>query len=283
MPITNEQKIRRKNHIGSSDMSAILGLNPYRTAYDVWLDKTGQIEPQEGNDRMDFGSAIEGTILNYAERELGTLRRNITIGLAGTPIESNLDAQCEADECPVEAKSTGIFGPIYGEWGEPGTDQIPDWILPQCHIHLIVTGAETCFVPALIGTRGLVMYRVEANERMKRIILERAMEFWEHVEDGTPPPESTPSPSILKHIRREPKKIISIPADAVSRWMRAKEECSRAEAEKEAAQAAVVAALADAEAGDLGDGSMVTYYEQTRKAYEVKEAKFRVLRFKKGR
>lgn len=282
MPITEEQRVRRKRHIGSSDMSAILGLNPYRTAYDVWLDKTGQLEQQEGNDRMDFGNAVEETILDYAERELGTLRRNITIGLAGTPIESNLDAQCEADECPVEAKSTGIFGPIYGEWGEPGTDQIPDWILPQCHIHLIVTGAATCYVPALIGTRGLVMYQVEANERMKRIILERADEFWRYVEDGTPPPESTPSPSILKHIRREPKKVIDIPVDAVARWLKAKEEFARAEAEKDLAQAAVIAAMSDAECGrsELGD---VTYYEQTRKAHEVKESKFRVLRFKKGR
>ena len=30
----------RKNYLGGSDLGAIAGLNPYRTALDVYLDKT---------------------------------------------------------------------------------------------------------------------------------------------------------------------------------------------------------------------------------------------------
>ncbi len=41
MPITNRQRKLRQDHIGSSDMAAILGVDPWRTAYDVWLEKTG--------------------------------------------------------------------------------------------------------------------------------------------------------------------------------------------------------------------------------------------------
>lgn len=43
MPITQKQREFRRSHIGSSDIAAILGKDPYKTAYDVWLDKTGQL------------------------------------------------------------------------------------------------------------------------------------------------------------------------------------------------------------------------------------------------
>ena len=34
----------RRSGIGGSDIAAILGLSPWKTAVDVWLDKTGQRE-----------------------------------------------------------------------------------------------------------------------------------------------------------------------------------------------------------------------------------------------
>ena len=44
----------RRTGIGGSDAGAILGVNKYRTALDVYLDKTGQAEDQVENDAPDF-------------------------------------------------------------------------------------------------------------------------------------------------------------------------------------------------------------------------------------
>ncbi len=42
---------KRKNTIGGSDASAIVGLNPYRSNVDLWLEKTGQIIPEDISDK----------------------------------------------------------------------------------------------------------------------------------------------------------------------------------------------------------------------------------------
>jgi len=48
MSITEAQRIDRKNHLGSSDIPAIMGFSRFSTnKYDVWLEKTGRVQPKE--------------------------------------------------------------------------------------------------------------------------------------------------------------------------------------------------------------------------------------------
>ena len=49
----------RLTGLGGSDIGAILGLNPWRTPYQVFLEKTGQAEPFTGNLQTRFGSYAE--------------------------------------------------------------------------------------------------------------------------------------------------------------------------------------------------------------------------------
>lgn len=37
----------RRNRIGGSEVASILGISPYRTAYNLWLEKTGKQEPED--------------------------------------------------------------------------------------------------------------------------------------------------------------------------------------------------------------------------------------------
>ncbi|EAC2591077.1 hypothetical protein JT90_16020, partial [Listeria monocytogenes] len=39
--------LTRRQGIGGSDAGIIMGLNKYKTAFELWLDKTGQILPDE--------------------------------------------------------------------------------------------------------------------------------------------------------------------------------------------------------------------------------------------
>ena len=38
---------RKSKSIGGSDASVIMGLNPYKSPYQLWMEKTGQVEPPE--------------------------------------------------------------------------------------------------------------------------------------------------------------------------------------------------------------------------------------------
>lgn len=51
----------RKNTIGGSDASAVIGKNPYRTNVDLWLEKTGQVVPEDISDKpyVKFGTEAE--------------------------------------------------------------------------------------------------------------------------------------------------------------------------------------------------------------------------------
>lgn len=51
----------RGNTIGGSDASAIVGMNPYKTNEDLWLEKTGQIIPEDIGDKpyVKYGTEAE--------------------------------------------------------------------------------------------------------------------------------------------------------------------------------------------------------------------------------
>ena len=41
----------RKNYIGGSDASAVIGMNPYKTNVDLWREKTGLVTPEDISDK----------------------------------------------------------------------------------------------------------------------------------------------------------------------------------------------------------------------------------------
>ena len=50
----------RRMGIGGSDVSVIAGINPYKSVHQLWLEKTGQIEPEDvENDYTHFGNVLE--------------------------------------------------------------------------------------------------------------------------------------------------------------------------------------------------------------------------------
>lgn len=64
------QKERQKS-IGGSEAAAILGYNPYKTAYSVWADKTGRAAPIEDNKYMRAGRLLEPVIVQMFQEETG--------------------------------------------------------------------------------------------------------------------------------------------------------------------------------------------------------------------
>ena len=140
MPITAQQREERKAWLGSSDMAAIMGLDPWRTPADVWAEKTGRLEQQEETSVMRRGNLLEGAILNFAEQELGKLTRNVRSTVPELHLAANTDAVADygdpQNRLPVEAKSVGLWGDAGDDWGQEGTDEVPERVIVQCHVHM---------------------------------------------------------------------------------------------------------------------------------------------------
>ncbi len=69
----------RKNHIGGSDASACVGVNPYKSNVDLWEEKTGLRQPEDisGKDYVIYGTRAEGHLREFHEEEYFNLLKKI--------------------------------------------------------------------------------------------------------------------------------------------------------------------------------------------------------------
>ncbi|GAJ12874.1 unnamed protein product, partial [marine sediment metagenome] len=233
----------------------------------------------------ELGQVMESVVLDWAERGLGKLQRGRRVTLGRLAV--NLDGET-ADAIPVEGKTSGLTGPVYGEWGEAGTDQVPIWVTPQVHAQMMATGADHAYVAALLGGRGFVLYRIPRSHALCNHICVVVDEFWEkYVKTKTPPPDTeTTSLAVLESIRREPKSTTAIEAvpraewqtadivelankicergDIVEHYQKASKVVNFADKLRKAVRAHVLTLMGDAEQLLLPDGRKVTYMPQSR-------------------
>jgi putative phage-type endonuclease len=287
MTITDKQRLARKTHIGSSDVAAILGLDPFRNAYEVWLDKTGKLDDTQKKGRaLSLGTFLEEAILCLSEERLGKITRNQYRTVKDFPIlAASTDGIVKASGEPVEAKSTNITyrAPATDEWGEEGTDQVPERIILQCTVQMMATESQVCHNPVIIGGRGFVMFRIPFDKDLAAMILDRVSDFWNNnVQKDIPPENCMPSMEFIRRVRREPKSIVKVDDQLIQCWLNARESRLQCQKIEEQAAAEILAKIGTAEAGQYG-GGIVSFYEQTRKAYSVHELKFRVMRIQKRR
>lgn len=283
--LTPEQLKARKCFIGSSDAAAILGCDPYRSASDVYLEKTGQAEDFAGNDATDRGNLLEPVLLTWAERELGvTLVHNVFIACATKlSLCANLDAWAPDGDFIVEAKSSNDPE----QWGEQGSDEVPEKVIVQTHHAMYVARKRVAYVPVILpGFRSFDfrMYVVNRNDDLAEAVANAGQDFMQkHVWKKTPPSDFRPSIEVLKRMRREPSKTVPLSPELADRLVLARAACKLAEEDKEEAERLILATLMDAEAGDPGDGRLITYMSAKRKGYEVKETTYRTLRVKSAK
>ncbi len=283
--ITPEQRLARRNHIGSSDIAALAGCDPWKSRMAVFLEKVYEVEdlPQKGP--IARGNRYERALLDFAQEELGVeLQRDVCVLHPSIQhIAVNLDARLIGRREGVEAKTSSLSD----EFGDPRTDQVPERVLCQVHLQMDAADLEVVWVPVLLARFGRLeecMYRVDRNEDLIISLRDLAAEFWHtYVLPKIPPPtDGPPALDVIKRIRRTSGAVAPVDPVLVVDWRQKNAARLAAEKEEEASKSALLASLGDAEIGDFGDESKVlTYFEQKRAAYEVKASTFRVARLSK--
>lgn len=285
MPITEQQRMERRNGIWASDVPKILGLDPYGSAYDVWLEKTGKLpDDRVSSDAADTGTRFEPAIVNWAEEQLGRLERDVELFDPALHLGAHLDARIIENARPVEAKTSGLYGPVKEEWGDYGTDDVPERVTIQTHVQMLLSKSDLCYVPAFIGGRGFMMYEIPFDKELAGRIAEQAIDFWENNVQADTPPEGEPALENLYRVIRVPHKVVHIDPQVVTEWMKAQDQVATAKKIENYWRWQVLKALGDGDIGDWGDPDRVfTFLEQTRKEYVVKATTFRVPRIVKRR
>lgn len=181
----------RRTMIGASDGAAILGLQPYgKTQLSVGLEKRGLLAPADlsGVEVVEIGRILEDPIAAmYAMRTGRTLIkptetfRHPEYDFIGCHPDFAIDGENGGVEC----KAINITHPVPYEkrleWGEEGTDQAPQNLLVQCHHQMLVTGWDFVDLTALIGGRGLCIYRVLRCTDFLNWYTKQLVAFWNDV------------------------------------------------------------------------------------------------------
>lgn len=65
----------RSKGIGGTDIAAIVGLNPWKSPIDVYMEKTGLVEPIPDNENLYWGRELEPAVLRRYAKETGYVLR----------------------------------------------------------------------------------------------------------------------------------------------------------------------------------------------------------------
>jgi putative phage-type endonuclease len=286
--LTIAQRKLRRGKLGSSDMAAVLGQDPFKSAADVWLEKTGQAGGFDGNEATDRGNRLEPVLIAWAEDQLDAdFESDVMVEHPTCPhLVANLDAVSLDRTEIIEAKTTVIED----GYGEEGSDEIPDRVLIQAHHQFsCLPSAKIAHVPVLLpGFRKFDwrMYRVRRNDELVAIVEKSGIDFMDKfVLPRVRPTDFKPSLEVVKRMRRLPGKSIDLPDEAIAAYEQVqamRKQNTELEKACKSAEAGLLAMLGDAEQGVLPDRRAMTYMLTARAGYTVEPTEFRTLRFLKS-
>lgn len=259
--------------IGGSQAAAALGVDCYTTPLELYLRLRGELPPIESNNAMEFGKRVERVVLEwYAEDEGASLaydqpmyfsRQHPFMGV--TPDALRVDQPRGVDAKASNGRMRDKTGGDEHKFGEPGTDQVPLYILAQAQQYAAVLGVDRVDFPVLFDGRTRETYHVDRNPDLVTALIAAEKEMAERVINGDPPEPTWEHPDTNKLLRAlygyEPKKHVDLSEEAARLWTQAEEwkaEAKRLETAAKANQNKVLAELADAEKGCLpGTGKAV--------------------------
>lgn len=277
----------RELGVGGSEIAPALGESRWKSALRLWLEKTGRAEPthDDADQTREWGLRLEEPLLAWYRERTGLdakPSRSLLRARSRPHLLSTLDATTEVSgigRIPLELKTCSERKA--DEWA----DGVPREYVLQLHAQMVVLDAPAARIAVLIGGQHAGWHHVERDERIVRHVLDGVDRFWERVlRDEQPEADGSEDARRalqLLHPTSDEGRVAMLDGDLVevSREIDLlADQIAAAEKRRRALEARVMAAIGGAERGELADGSAWTWKTQTRKAHQVKESTFRVLR-----
>lgn len=176
----------RKRGIGGSDAGAVCGLNPYRSAMAVYLDKTTEEVEKADSEAMRQGREFEDYVARRFMEATGkkVRRANAMFYHEKYPFMlADVDRLIVGEKAGLECKTASPF--MADKWKD---GQVPMSYQLQCHHYMAVLGMERWYIAVLIYGREFKFCRIERDEELINNLIEIEKDFWEnHVQKGIMP------------------------------------------------------------------------------------------------
>ncbi len=191
----------RSTYIGSSDASAIVGVSPFKSNFQLYQEKIGEVFEVDKDKEKIFarGKKFEPIILEMLIEELGSRGHDVEVidrnERKRDPefhfLASESDAVLRVDGEIISAEAKSVNGFAAKSWGKEETDDFPIYYQCQTLHDLMVKGRKKCVVAALIGTDDLRIYWIDRDDELIAGIRQKEIEFWDRVQRRDPPEPTT--------------------------------------------------------------------------------------------
>lgn len=214
----------RAETIGASDVGTILGCNPYKSAYTLWAEKTGALEPWGGNIAIRVGHALEGLISELYEEEVVTKCHDFgDFTVFSHPKLPYF--RCTPDRVVMDGGKLLRVVELK-TMGERAAAELQDGETPiayqvQLQAQMEIMGVEHGALAILVGNRHFFTVPFERHTALIASMLERVAAFQQMVDTGTPPPVDDTESTYRTLQRLHPDDngaTVSLPIDAVQAW-----------------------------------------------------------------
>jgi len=190
----------RTKLLGGSDIAAVIGCSPWRTPYQLWLDKSrprvdGPVKPRDPKARgVRWESVVAEMLVEQLEDDGHTVEvlaanrryRDADLPFLASEIDFEIVLDGEDEITNVELKTAHPFN--LREWCDSGSDDLPTHYTAQVMHGLGVTRRRKGMLAALFGADELRTYPVAADDAVIAYLRRRAQDFWQnHVLAGVAP------------------------------------------------------------------------------------------------
>ena len=264
----------RKNYIGGSDAGAVVGLNPYKSAYALWAEKTGKMPEFEGNLTTEVGSYLEEFVATLFERETGkkVRRKNRMMVNEDYPWAcADVDRTVVGENAIVEIKTTNSFPAMRkfknGEYPE-------SWYCQMTH-YLAVGGYNKAYLAVLIGCRDFKIFELDRDEGEITALMTAEADFWDKVQKNVPPAadgaQSTSDTitALYPDSNDDTVSLIAYERD-LEQYMNLSKQIKELEAMKDEAANRVKAFMGESGKGE-SNGFKVSWTSSERKTFDAKK------------
>lgn len=201
----------RKQGIGGSDAGAVCGLNPYRTAIQVYYDKTSDSIEDVDNEAMRQGRELEEYVARrFCEASGKKVRRanDMFYDEKNPFMLADVDRMIVGENAGLECKTASPYSEE--KWRD---DKIPLSYQLQCYHYMSVCNADAWYIAVLIYGRDFKYYKIERDNEVIENLIRIEKEFWNEyvLKQVIPDPDGSKTADVAIAERFKESKSITIP------------------------------------------------------------------------
>ena len=204
----NDVRTNRHEYIGGSDIAKIMGLSRWGTPLSLWAEKTQKIPAKDLSDveAVELGTDLEEFVAKKFTQKTGKAVRR-SPKLYQHPdypyMVAHVDRLVTGSDELLECKTCSLFKK--DEWEN---DEIPQEYILQVMWYLGITGRRIGHIAVLIGGQSFKYKQIEFDSELFDTMVESAKEFWQHVQDNTPPAVMASDDETLKDLYADHSEVM---------------------------------------------------------------------------